>query len=510
MSNGPRVPGGNPADPFPIVNSALDVYAHQEAYAIDPVQAQLLTFYYLGGSWGSFDLADGSVTLTDNAENYVVIERTTGILSASTTTTNWANLADYARAWHITTLAGVRTTTRDRRSGPGGVHGSVDNSTPPSLALDDLTDVNVPAPADGDVLVWDDLAAEWVAAAPSGGGGLTDITESLNTASPNNVDNVVALTVTGGTVDTYLALVPKGTAGLLLAVPDGTATGGNIRGNYAVDLQRVRNAATKVASGASSFVAGQQNTASGAFSVAIGNGNTASEASSVAVGSGNTVSSSSGFGWGSSNTVSGAIGAAAGGVTCTASGSYSLAVGNSAQASAESAVAFGDNSRATGIYSFVIGSQGDARNTTGAFVHSSSRKAVRGDCQHRTVTMREETTNATPGRMSSDGGAAVAVNQMVMPGNSAQSIRGRVVAFERTTGDTKAWVFTAITKYTGGVFSLVASVTPTVDAADTGAAAWTITVTADNTLKAINVTVIGEAAKSIDWVASIEALELAD
>ena len=24
MSNGPRVPGGNPADPFPIVNDALD------------------------------------------------------------------------------------------------------------------------------------------------------------------------------------------------------------------------------------------------------------------------------------------------------------------------------------------------------------------------------------------------------------------------------------------------------------------------------------------------------
>ena len=30
------------------------------------------------------------------------------------------------------------------------------------LALDDLYDVNVPAPDDGDALTWDDYAAEWV------------------------------------------------------------------------------------------------------------------------------------------------------------------------------------------------------------------------------------------------------------------------------------------------------------------------------------------------------------
>jgi hypothetical protein len=35
-------------------------------------------------------------------------------------------------------------------------------------ALDDLTDVNAPAPADGDVLTWDSTPGEWVAAAPTG------------------------------------------------------------------------------------------------------------------------------------------------------------------------------------------------------------------------------------------------------------------------------------------------------------------------------------------------------
>lgn len=123
MSNGPRVPGGNPADPFPIVNAALDVYAWAEVYAIDPTEAQLLTFHYLGGRWGEFPIADGEVALSDDAENYIVVARSTGVLSASTGTTNWNNLDDYARVFHITTLDGERDEVLDYRAGPGGVHG---------------------------------------------------------------------------------------------------------------------------------------------------------------------------------------------------------------------------------------------------------------------------------------------------------------------------------------------------------------------------------------------------
>lgn len=37
--------------------------------------------------------------------------------------------------------------------------------------LDDLTDVDAPSPADGDVLTWDAGGSEWIAAAPTGGGG---------------------------------------------------------------------------------------------------------------------------------------------------------------------------------------------------------------------------------------------------------------------------------------------------------------------------------------------------
>lgn len=132
---GPRVPGGNPADPFPIVNSALDVFAHQEVYAPDPTEPSLLTFAYLGGRWGGVSISDGSVVLNDNAENYIVVNRSTGVLSVATTTTNWDNQSAYARVMHITTLAGARQAVRDYRAGPGGVHGQTPTSAGVTQAI---------------------------------------------------------------------------------------------------------------------------------------------------------------------------------------------------------------------------------------------------------------------------------------------------------------------------------------------------------------------------------------
>lgn len=119
----PRVPGGNPADPFPIVNEALDILAHQEVYGVDPDTTTGLTWGYLGGRWGGFVVTTGTLSLTDNAENYIVVERSTGAITVATTTTNWNNQTTYARAFHLTTLSGVVTDIRDYRGGPGGVHG---------------------------------------------------------------------------------------------------------------------------------------------------------------------------------------------------------------------------------------------------------------------------------------------------------------------------------------------------------------------------------------------------
>lgn len=51
-----------------------------------------------------------------------------------------------------------------RANGGGGGGGG-------SVALDDLTNVNAPTPADQDVLTYDSGASEWIPQAPTGGGG---------------------------------------------------------------------------------------------------------------------------------------------------------------------------------------------------------------------------------------------------------------------------------------------------------------------------------------------------
>lgn len=96
------------------------------------------------------------------------------------------------------------------------------------------------------------------------------------TASPNNTVNHASIQATGGTTNVSVSLVPKGSGAFCLAIPDGAATGGNARGAGAVDLQMSRSAATQVASGLNSFQTGSQNTTSGEGAFSCGYQNVSS------------------------------------------------------------------------------------------------------------------------------------------------------------------------------------------------------------------------------------------
>ena len=65
------------------------------------------------------------------------------------------------------------------------------STTVATLALDDLTDVNAPAPAANDVLTWD--GAEWIAA-PGGGGADTDLVSVADAGSSEQIDVAAART----------------------------------------------------------------------------------------------------------------------------------------------------------------------------------------------------------------------------------------------------------------------------------------------------------------------------
>ena len=90
----------------------------------------------------------------------------------------------------------------------------------------------------------------------------------------------------GGTnVNVPLLIVPGGSGYIAAALSDGTATNGNQRGQYAVDLSQSRTVNTQVASGAYAAIpGGAGNTAGGNYSLAAGQGSTATGQGSVALG----------------------------------------------------------------------------------------------------------------------------------------------------------------------------------------------------------------------------------
>jgi hypothetical protein len=63
-------------------------------------------------------------------------------------------------------------------------------------------------------------------------------------------------TATGAATDINAAIIPKGTGAIVADIPDGTATGGDARGTYVVDLQMQRTASNQVASSSGSVIGG--------------------------------------------------------------------------------------------------------------------------------------------------------------------------------------------------------------------------------------------------------------
>jgi hypothetical protein len=94
-------------------------------YGMDPATTTGLTWGYLGGRWGGFAVAAGTLALTGSGSpdtyNYVVVLKSSGAISVSTTATNWNDTANYARVYKILTAASAVNTVEDHRAGPHGV-----------------------------------------------------------------------------------------------------------------------------------------------------------------------------------------------------------------------------------------------------------------------------------------------------------------------------------------------------------------------------------------------------
>jgi hypothetical protein len=74
-----------------------------------------LTWGYYGGRWRSSVIANGTITLASSSTNYIVANRVTGAITASTNTVNWNNEADFMRLYQAVTSTTTVSSFQDHR-----------------------------------------------------------------------------------------------------------------------------------------------------------------------------------------------------------------------------------------------------------------------------------------------------------------------------------------------------------------------------------------------------------
>lgn len=263
----------------------------------------------------------------------------------------------------------------------------------------------------------------------------------------------------GATTNLSMLLTTKGTGALIVGPPpDGTVTGGNARGQYAVDLQITKFAADSVASGTGAFVAGQQCKASGNTTVAIG---------FKAIATGN---------------VSNALGC-----YVTSSGNYGcLAVGYQSLAIGSSAFAFGSGGYAHHDTMMAHGCTGSDRR------HQFFRDLLWG-----------ETSSTDAYKLSTNGSGKTSALRDQTSQWVTIAILGR-----QDDGSSGAAEYRCLIERTSTTTRLIGSVSTVVAwSGDAGLGTPSISITANDTNEELYVEVTPANATSTRWLCSVQGLE---
>lgn len=368
-----------------------------------------------------------------------------------------------------------------------------------ATTLNGLTDVTITSVTDGQVLTYDSGTNQWVNETPSGGGGLTNWTEAVNTSAPNATVPVVQLLATNAATNVDVALSTKGTGALLAQIPDNTATGGNKRGGNAVDFQVSRAAATQVALGQRSFIGG------GVNNTTTSNGTN----SAVISGTGGLVSNSN------------AVVCGGNGCQATATQSF-VGAGLSNQATAsDSGVICGNSNNASGSRSFIGGGLGnlatgeaswipggaraDTRSLYGAYAWSGARRSQTGDNQCIGLTVQGTTSGNTPTILTANLGGAGSTNVMVLPNNSCWD--GQVwVTGRSSAGDVIRRVIDVVgTRGASAATTAVLDQNPTRSFTSPALVGADAVIVANTTRGSIEAQATGLAGVTIDWFAHFVA-----
>lgn len=188
----------------------------------------------------------------------------------------------------------------------------------------------------------------WHHVSGGSGGGLINWIDSTSTVAPNAITNTSIFLAKDTSANADAVIMPKGNGALLAQNPDGTSVGGNKRGQYAIDFQRIHGSSSQVASGDRTFIGN-------------GNANTVSaQYSSIINGAQNTISDQYGFiGGGQQNAIN--------------NGNFAF----------ESCIGAGDHNVINGQHSFIGAGNNNTINagqfnSSASFIGSGQNNSIQG------------------------------------------------------------------------------------------------------------------------------------
>jgi hypothetical protein len=277
----------------------------------------------------------------------------------------------------------------------------------------------------------------------------------IDDATTSTQNNIAITNQHSGQTNSSLVLSPKGTGAFILGPkPTGAASTGNARGIYAVDLQVIKNANTRIASGQYSVIGGgQENTASGNYSY-VG-----------------------------------------GGYFGTASGNHSVICGGGNEAATL-------GNQATANFSGILNGVATLADRQGMQAHAFGRFAANGDAQRARFVLRNKTTTNSAVELFLDGSST----RLTIP--SGKYLTGTInIAGIKSDGTAAAsYIRQFSIKNVAGTTSLVG----TVNTIGTDEAASTsISITANDTNDALKVEVTGITSETWRWVAAVDVVEVA-
>lgn len=260
---------------------------------------------------------------------------------------------------------------------------------------------------------------------------------------------------------------------------------------------------------------GYQTTVNGLYGHSEGNNTVAGGTASHAEGLGTNASANYTHAEGNSTTAS-ALHAHAEGVSTTAGGTAAHAEGSTCQASGNNAHAEGSACLATGNNSHAEGSSAKA-TCVGQHAKASGQFASAGDAQYSNYVAYVSTVGSTPTLLTGSGNGVAdtsgTATTSVIVTSSSRAYNFRIDAIARRTdaaGEAAAFSITGgLARDSSGAPRLLGTPT-TVKWNDANAAAWTVVpslVLASGSTYYLAVTVTGEAAKTIRWVATVHTTE---